>query len=298
MELKIDTQKQVYIPKGVDKYGRIYIPKGGQLLFPKRGIIFIDGCEASVNTTTRGDSYIYGLKGYVKIGEPLRIVCNGKNDYSLSEAERTSVVKQEREEKPIRTSPIKLNAGINPRSTEDWAVMIFEEYLFKYRDRFRAIEENGKVIGDIRKYRDGYKGVYADYVVYDTIREEEVFFEIKGTSKTDQYWGGVTFKELESAVQKGENYFFAIVCTDGRRRDPFIHHKREDSENPYDVFMSLKEFLAFTTRASLGIQFTIKYSSDNSRLEATQDGKNAYSEDELKKLLDSYAELKEANLAR
>ena len=105
-------------------------------------------------------------------------------------------------------------------------------------------------------------------------------------------------KELESAVRKGDNYRFAIICTDSRRDDPFIYPQRNNPKDPYAVFMTLKDLLRFTTRASMGIQFTIKYSSKNSRLETTLQGKKAYSENDLMQLLEIYAKLKDAKLAR
>lgn len=276
----------------IDNQGRIYIPKGDKGLFPQRGVIIIDGIEATVSTTSDGRSFICGLKGYVKAGETVLITPIGDNEYSLA-IEKRSIA-----DNTANTCPLIIDTKSNPSTTEDWAVHIFEEYICRFPDRFRAIVDGGKKVGDIRRYRDGYNGVFADYAVYDTVMNETVFFEIKGTSKTDQYWGGVTFKELESAVLKGGNYHFAIICTDGRRKDPFVHPRRDVPDDPYGVFMTLKEFLGFTTRASLGIQFTIKYSSDNSRLEATQQGRNAYSEEDLMKLLNSYSELKKNNLAR
>lgn len=278
----------------IDKQGRIYIQKIDKGVFPEHGVILVDNIKASVNTTSNGRSFICGLKGYVEVGTPINITHKTDNEYSLEVVGNPNNGKQTDEKRGIQTVSFEIDTYRAPSKTEDLAVRIFEEYIGGFPDRFKAI----KTVGDIRRYKDGYEGVYADYVVFDTEKNEKVFFEIKGTSKTDHYWGGVTLKELESAVRKGDNYRFAIICTDSRRDDPFIYPQRNNPKDPYAVFMTLKDLLRFTTRASMGIQFTIKYSSNNSRLETTLQGKKAYSENDLMQLLEIYAKLKDAKLAR
>ena len=175
------------------------------------------------------------------------------------------------------------------KSIESQAFYYFEKYMAtQCSDIFKLIEENGKVISDIHRRKDGYESVFADYVVYDEKNNKKVFFEIKGTSKTEQYWGGVTFKELKSAIEKRDDYYFAIICIDESRKDPFIHPKRGKDNDPYGVFLTLDEFLQFSTRASLGIQFVIKYpDGEDGELEPTNNGDKAYTVDDVNAFLDN-----------
>lgn len=172
-------------------------------------------------------------------------------------------------------------------STESQAVYLFEKYIYeKYGDRFMMYEDKENRISDIRYVRKGYNSVFADYVIYDTVKEKDVFFEIKGTTKPDKYWGGVTFKELMSAVNAGKDYdyYFAIIYTKNGGKNPFIHPKRVDVSDPYGVFLTLQEFLQYTTRASLGIQFEMEY---NKNLEIISDKKKDpfATEDDVKEFL-------------
>ena len=161
-----------------------------------------------------------------------------------------------------------------PKTTEGDALRIFAKYIASQSEQFeflkdendKIVNKKGKLVSDIHSLKKGYtkKGygaIFADFVVIDkskTKSKREIYFEIKGTSDTTSCWGGVTFKELKSAIDNKDNYYFAIICTNKRVKNHFIHPKRDNPDNPYGVFMNLEEFLQFSTRASLGIQFNIK----------------------------------------
>ena len=190
-----------------------------------------------------------------------------------------------------------------PETTEGDALRIFAKYIASMPDRFEFLKDdnkeivskNGKnkLVSDIHSLKkgytkNGYGAIFADFVVIDKSKpksKREVFFEIKGTSNTTSCWGGVTFKELKSAIDNVDNYYFAIICTNKSVKNHFIHPKRDDSDNPYGVFMNLKEFLQFSTRASLGIQFNVKYPKRNSVLVATKEGKKAYTMNDIRDIL-------------
>lgn len=280
MKAKIDKQG---MKAKIDKQGRIYIRKENEAEFPCKGDIIIDEREVSISTTRDGRSFISGLKGYIEIGQEFKIVKKKDYEYSIDIQKNIRETTSE-----LETKPVEINILKSENTIEGKAVRLFEEYMHNHSDRFAAIMENGKVISDIRKCKVGYDSVFADYVVYDKIKKRKVFFEIKGTSKTEQYWGGVTFKELKSAIKKGDDYYFAIICIDKTRKDPFIHLKRGDIDDPYSVFLTLDEFLKFSTRASLGIQFVIKYpNGEEGDIEPTNNGDNAYSVKDVKNFLDN-----------
>lgn len=278
----------------IDKQGRIYIHKPYMAQFPVKGEIIVDERVVSVSTTKDGRSFICGLKGYLEEGLEFDIIRIQGNEYNITvpgfqwESDATLINKKisRGTDSNFFTRPIDVNVLASEKTVEDKAVRLFEEYMQSHSDRFEAIVENGKVISDIRKCRRGYETVFADYVVYDKIEKKKVFFEIKGTSKKDQYWGGVTFKELKSAIDREGDYFFAIISTDNKRKDPFIHNQRTDKNDPYGVFMTLDEFMRFSTRASLGIQFVIKYpNGEDGELLMTKNGENAYEVNYIKDIL-------------
>lgn len=277
--------------------------------FPDNGEIIIDdGREAYVRPSTKRRVFIRGLpKQYLAPKTKIEIIKipNKKREYRIvivennnsdnSATTRTTLQSTNKcnnifEQSGLITQPLEPDVSVVRKtrySVEDIAVQLFVKYLYEnHPDRFETIVEDGKVVSDIRKCRKGYEGVFADYVLFDKIRKRKVFFEIKGTSKTDQYWGGVTFKELKSAIAKKDDYFFVIICTDNSWQLPFIHLKPIEADDPYSVFMTLDEFLGFSTRASLGIQFVIKYpNGENGELIKTKDGKNAYGRKELEDIL-------------
>lgn len=242
------------------KSGQIYISsheiRRSPDFFPMNSEITIDDREAYVYSSTDDRVFIRGLKGYIKASQKVEIIKKSNNDYSINILNNTpspqqskphnnkshSIPEHKREENKVEYRAVEVNILNEENSVEEKAVRIFEQYLQKHSDRFAAIVKGEKIISDIRKCRNGYNSVFSDYVVYDKIRKENVYFEIKGTSKTDQYWGGVTFKELSSALKNRNNYYFAIICTDSKRIDPFIHSRQIPSD-PYGVFMTLNEFI-------------------------------------------------------
>lgn len=285
--------------------GRIYISvpetRKSPDFFPKSGKITIGGREAYVYESTEDRYFIKGLKGYIKKYQEVDIVKKNNNEYYIKDIRGTqsqqqqknnnnsfqSVPKHTDEIVNVEYKAVEVNSSNSDKSVEGKAVRIFEQYLHEHSDRFAAIVEGGKVISDIRKRRDGYKSVFADYVVYDRIRKENVYFEIKGTAETNQYWGGVTFKELKSALENKKNYYFVIICTDNRRKDHFIHSK-QNPDDPYSLFMDLDEFITYSTRASLSIQFIIKYSNGVAGgLQKSKNGDNAYKIEDIVSILDN-----------
>ena len=268
--------------------------------FPMNSEITIDDREAYVYKSTNNRIFIRGLNGYIKASQRVKIIKKSNNEYSINIISDTQSQQQSKEENnnsqsipkhteevyKVEYKAVDVNFSNKEKSVEEKAVRIFEQYLHDNSDRFAAIVKEGKVISDIRKCRNGYNSVFADYVVYDKIRKENVYFEIKGTSKIDQYWGGVTFKELKSALTNRNNYYFAIICTDNSRKDHFIHSKH--NSDPYSVFMNLDEFIKYSTRASLGIQFVIKYpNGENCELQMSKNGDNAYKIKDIESILDN-----------
>lgn len=287
------------------KSGQIYISsheiRRSPEFFPMNCEITIDDREAYVYLSTGDRVFIRGLKGYIKASQKVEIIKKSNNEYSINIINNTpspqqskphnnkshSIPEHKREENKVEYRAVEVNILNKENSVEEKAVRIFEQYLQNHSDRFAAIVKGGKIISDIRKCRNGYNSVFADYVVYDKIRKENVYFEIKGTSKTDQYWGGVTFKELSSALKNRNNYYFAIICTDSKRIDPFIHSRQIPSD-PYGVFMTLNEFIKYSTRASLGIQFVIKYpNGEKGELQMSKNGNNAYKIEDVESILDN-----------
>ena len=285
--------------------GQIYISpleiRRSPDFFPMNSEITIDDREAYVYSSTDDRVFIRGLKGYIKASQKVEIIKKSNNDYSINILNNTpspqqskphnnkshSIPEHKREENKVEYRAVEVNILNEENSVEEKAVRIFEQYLQKHSDRFAAIVKGEKIISDIRKCRNGYNSVFSDYVVYDKIRKENVYFEIKGTSKTDQYWGGVTFKELSSALKNRNNYYFAIICTDSKRIDPFIHSRQIPSD-PYGVFMTLNEFIKYSTRASLGIQFVIKYpNGEKGELQMSKNGNNAYKIEDVESILDN-----------
>lgn len=284
--------------------GQIYIstPEIRKSLdfFPMNSEITIDDRVAYVYSSPDGRIFIRGLKGYIKVSQKVEIVKKCANEYIIniisgkqsrqqSKANNNSsqcIPKHTEKVGRVEYKAVEVNISNSEKSVEEKAVRIFEQYLHDHSDRFAAIVKEGKPISDIRKCRNGYNSVFADYVVFDKIRKDNVYFEIKGTSKTDQYWGGVTFKELKSALTNRSNYYFAIICTDSSRKDHFIHSKQ--SSDPYCVFMTLDEFIKYSTRASLGIQFVIKYpNGENGELQMSNNGDNAYKIKDIESILDN-----------
>lgn len=284
--------------------GQIYIstPEIRKSLdfFPMNSEITIDDRVAYVYSSPDGRIFIRGLKGYIKVSQKVEIVKKCANEYIIniisgkqsrqqSKANNNSsqgIPKHTEKDGRVEYKAVEVNISNSEKSVEEKAVRLFEQYLHDHSDRFAAIVKEGKVISDIRKCRNGYNSVFADYVVFDKIRKDNVYFEIKGTSKTDQYWGGVTFKELKSALTNRSNYYFAIICTDNSRKDHFIHSKQ--SSDPYCVFMTLDEFIKYSTRASLGIQFVIKYpNGENGELQMSKNGDNAYKIKDIESILDN-----------
>lgn len=285
------------------KDGRIFLSipelRNSPGFFPKNGEITIDdGRDACLGSTTQGRFFIKGLKGYIKPSTKVEIEKLAETEYRINILKVKENCKDSKVNNPqsmvkeivdddigIEYKPIEVNVLNSEKSVEEKAVRLFEEYMHSNSDRFAAIVKGGKVKSDIRRCRNGYNSVFADYVVYDKVKKANVYFEIKGTSKNDQYWGGVTFKEIRSALLNQGNYYFAIICIDSTRKDPFIHSGQ--GSDPYHVFMDLEEFMKYSTRASLGIQFVIKYpNGEKGELQMTKNGENAYSLDDMKSILD------------
>lgn len=295
-------------PTDVDE-GRITIGVEYRKYFSEYKKIKINGCDFSTYDTG-ATIYINGLKKLPEYNakKGSKIILTGQDDKwtivysdetSCSDEKKGERIPQQpvqREEKCKKTStdnmPI-LKSFKKPtkegESIESQAVYYFEDYMAENcSDRFKLIvDDKEKVISDIRRRKEGYDSVFADYVVYDTERKKKAYFEIKGTSKTEQYWGGVTFKELKSAINANDeyDYYFAIICIDKNRKDHFVHPKRDSNDDPCGVFLTLDEFLPFTTRASLGIQFIMKYPQGERG--GLEDGKGAFKRDDVEEFLNN-----------